>query len=89
MYTDFHGHAVRFAKNIFYRKPKKFVFLGKAVRIEYLSDKKNGGGDGEPAIYYHDFKRGVYLYTDDIGRQLYILKNGKEYIQVNNRGIIS
>ena len=89
MYRDFHGRAVRYVKEIFYRHPKKLVYLGRAKRIEYLSDKKAGGGDGTPAVYFHDFKRGVYLYTDEKGQQLYVLKNGREYTQVTERGIIS
>lgn len=89
MYRDFHGKAVRYVKKIFYRNPKRLVYLGKVSRIEYISDKKAGGGDGKPTLFYHDFKRGVYLYTDEKGQQLFILKNGKEYRQVTERGIIS
>jgi hypothetical protein len=89
VYKKFHGRAVRYVKKIFFREPKRLVYLGRVRRIEYLSDKSAGGGDGRPTVFYHDFKRGVYLYTDEHGQQLYILKNGKEYTQVTERGIIS
>lgn len=89
MYRRFHGRKVRYKKSVAYSEPESLVYLGRVKRIEYISDKKAGGGDGAPAVYFHDFKRGVYLYTDQDGKQLYILKNGKKYQQVTARGIVS
>jgi len=89
MYREFHGRPVRYEKDVSFREPENLVYLGRVHKIEYISDKSNGGGDGRPTVFYHQFKRGVYLYTDEKGQQLYILKNGKNYRQVTERGIVS
>lgn len=59
--------------------------LGRAVAIEYECDKINGGGDGQKAVYRHEFDRGAYLYMDNTAkRQLYIIG---DKIRVTDAGI--
>lgn len=65
--------------------PSVLVLLGPAVQIRYLSDKRNGGGDGTEAIYVHDFEPGNILATDQTGKFLYIL--GPK-LKVTDRGIM-
>lgn len=89
MHRTFHGRKIRKKGSVKYSEPNALVYLGRAKRIEYVSDKHHGGGDGLTAVYYHDFGRGVYLYTDENGKQLYILKNGENYKQVTRDGIVS
>lgn len=73
-YRQFHGRTPRFRQNIKFHQPKKLIRLGRAVRIEYESDKLHGGGDGQTCIYYHDHTTPVYLYMDETGRkQLYLI----------------
>ena len=65
------------------------VFLGRAGAIEYESDKINGtpeGGEGDRAVYRHEFARGDILCTDKTGTQLYILGPN---IRTTTRGIIN
>lgn len=85
-YEQFHGHPVKFKKNHNLHVPTDLVILGRAVAIEYESDKLNGGGDGKKAIYRHKFSPNTLLCCDEKGkRQLYIL-GSKLY--VNDRGIV-
>lgn len=69
-----------------FHDPKELIFLGRAVRIEYLSDKKHGTRyPGEKAVYYHDFTSPVALCMDEkAGGQLYLM--GKK-IKVTENGI--
>lgn len=73
-YKQFHGHRPRKTYRTNFHIPKNLICLGRATRIEYESDKKNGGGDGRKAIYYHDHTSPVYVYMDETGkRQLYLI----------------
>lgn len=84
-YSEFHGKG---PTKIYQKKiniPEKLIFLGYAHKIEYISNKLNGGGDGKTAIYVHKFTRGTKLFADEkMGGQLYIM--GKT-LKVTDRGI--
>ena len=84
-YREFHGKG---PVRIYQRKfnyPEKLIFLGYAHKIEYISNKLNGGGDGKTATYVHKFTRGTKLYMDEkMGKQLYIV--GAK-LQVTDEGI--
>jgi hypothetical protein len=67
--------------------PEQLIEIGKAHKIEYISNKLNGGGDGKPAIYVHRFSAGTKLYMDETGkRQLYIIGSR---LHCNERGIVN
>jgi len=91
-YEQFHGHAPRTKRAWNFHCPKGFVILGKAIAIEYRTDKLNGGGDGKSAIYRHEFddkavsrNGSTLLLMDERQRkQLYIV--GEKLI-VTDRGI--
>lgn len=73
-YRAFHGKNPRSVRKGKFHDPKTLIRLGKAVRIEYESNKFNGGGDGRMAVYYHKFETPVTLYMDETGkRQLYLI----------------
>jgi hypothetical protein len=75
-YKAFHGHEPRFEEEIEFTVPKDLIILGKAVAIEYKTDKLNGGGDGKMAVYRHKFDTPSYVCMDQTGkRQLYIIGN--------------
>ena len=84
-YEEFHGHTPRTKRQWNFHCPKGFVILGKAVAIEYRTDKLNGGGDGKSAIYRHEFDKSALLLMDEKQRkQLYIVG---EKLVVTDRGI--
>ena len=84
-YEDFHGHKPRTRKQWNFHVPSGFVILGKAVAIEYQTDKLNGGGDGKKAVYRHKFDTPCLLLMDERAKkQLYIV--GEKMI-VTDRGI--
>ena len=84
-YAEFHGKAPRRLSGIEFHQPKKLVFLGKAVAIEYRCNKRNGGGDGRTAIYRHEFETPSVVCMDETGRkQLYIIGTR---ITVDDEGI--
>jgi len=84
-YKEFHGHAPRTRRSWNFHSPKGFVILGKAIAIEYETDKLNGGGDGKKAIYRHEFDTPCLVLMDERQKeQLYIV--GKKLI-VTDRGI--
>lgn len=86
-YCDFHGHPVRYERDFDFRLPpgKRLIILGRAVAVEYETDKRNGGGDGRTAVYRHTFETPAYICCDSTGtRQLYIL--GDE-LKVTSKGI--
>jgi hypothetical protein len=85
IYEDFHGREVDDAREIEKPDPSTLVLLGPAVQIRYLSNKKNGGGDGTEAIYVHDFEPGNILATDQTRKKLYVL--GPK-LKVTDRGIM-
>lgn len=72
-YKQFHGFAPTELTSIPWHDPQELVYLGRALAIEYESDKVNGGGDGEPCAYRHEFHKDNILCTDSTGKQLYIL----------------
>lgn len=84
-YQQFHGRSPRRSRFKRFYQPRHLIRLGQCVRIEYLADKYNGGGDGKKTLYYHDHETPVYLYMDERGAfQLYLL--GDE-LKVTRRGI--
>lgn len=84
-YTQFHGKEPRTTSSVNFNVPKKLIYLGDAIAIEYKCDKLNGGGDGKTAIYRHKFDKGAILCMDETGKcQLYVI-GGK--IAVDDAGI--
>lgn len=84
-YRTFHGHKSRWEQDVNFHVPKGFVVLGRANAVEYLCDKKHGGGDGKRAIYRHKFESEAYVLADEkMGGQLYIVGND---IRVTRCGI--
>lgn len=81
----FQGEPVDSAREVPKPQPLVLVALGRAVAIEYESDKRNGGGDGKKATYRHKFAAGDILATDQDGRTLYII--GPK-LRINSRGIV-
>lgn len=81
----FQGEPVDSARKVPKPKPLVLVALGRAVAIEYESDKRNGGGDGKKAIYRHKFAPDDIVATDQDGRTLYIIG---PRLRVNSRGIV-
>lgn len=81
----FQGEEVDSATPVRKPNPLVLVNLGRAVAIEYESDKLNGGGDGKKATYRHKFAPGDVLATDQDGKTLYII--GPK-LRVNSRGIV-
>lgn len=85
LYRKFHGRTRPPMTRTEFHIPKTLVFLGRAVSIVYLSNKKNGGGDGKPCEYEHEFETPVDLFMDERGKtQLYLL--GRQLF-VNEDGI--
>lgn len=73
-YQEFHGKNPKGKTQKVFHIPKNLVLLGKAHCIEYITNKKNGGGDGKMAIYKHKFETPCFLYMDETAKkQLYIL----------------
>jgi hypothetical protein len=84
-YLRFHGQKVNQTFETIFTTPRKLVHLGDAVAIIYRSDKKNGGGNGTPRLFKHDFKPGVILAMDETAKnQLYIIG---ESLKVTSAGI--
>ncbi len=85
LWRAFHGRKTPTTRLLDFHTPKSLVFLGQAVEIVYLSNKKNGGGDGKPCEFIHKFETPVDLYMDETGqKQLYLI--GKR-LHVNSDGI--
>ncbi len=84
-YRQFHGRSKAPYRMIDFHHPKSLIFLGQAVEIVYLSNKKHGGGDGKPCEFIHKFETPVDLYMDETGKhQLYLLG---QKLHVNEDGI--
>jgi hypothetical protein len=86
-YKQFHGRRSSqwTRKNFHY--PKTLIFLGQAVSIVYLSNKKHGGGDGKICEYEHEFETPVDLYMDEKGKvQLYLIG---QKLAVTDDGLIN
>ena len=85
-YEEFHGKPPRRSTGIRFHVPRKLIYLGEAIAIEYKCNKLNGGGDGKAAVYRHEFETPAIVCMDESGRrQLYVV--GGE-IAVTDRGII-
>jgi len=86
-YRQFHGRSKAPWRMINFHAPKTLIFLGQAVSIVYLSNKKHGGGDGKICEYEHQFETPVDLYMDETGKvQLYLI--GKQ-MHVTEDGIVN
>lgn len=86
-YRQFHGRSKAPLTRMHFHVPKTLIYLGEAVSIVYLSNKKNGGGDGKPCEYEHEFETSVSLYMDERGAiQLYLV--GKQ-VHVTEDGIVN
>jgi hypothetical protein len=86
-YEEFHGRVPKHEDGIDFHTPKKLVYLGEAVAIEYRCSKLNGGGDGTRAVYRHEFETPAKVCMDETGRKcLYIIGNR---IAVTDEGIIN
>ena len=73
-YAEFHGKEPKRETGVNFHVPKRLVFLGRAVAIEYRCSKYNGGGDGKSAIYRHEFETPAVVCMDETGRkQLYVI----------------
>jgi hypothetical protein len=74
LYRAFHGRRKAPWTAREFHIPRALIFLGQAVSIVYLSNKRNGGGDGKLCEYEHEFETPVDLYMDERGKhQLYLL----------------
>ncbi len=63
--------------------PKTLIFLGQAVAVVYLANKKHGGGNGTLIEYTHEFETPVDLFMDETGKtQLYLI--GKKVVVTDN-----
>jgi len=70
----FHGHEPNLEGELDFHVPEYLTVLGRAHAIEYVTDKKHGGGDGTYAVYRHEFETPAVLVMDERrGKQLYIL----------------
>jgi len=86
-YRQFHGRRKAPWTTTGFHYPKTLIFLGQVVSIVYLSNKKNGGGDGKICEYEHEFETPVDLYMDETGKvQLYLI--GKQ-MHVTEDGIVN
>lgn len=84
-YREFHGKNPRYTETVDFHTPRKLVYLGEAVAIEYRCSKLNGGGDGRRAVYRHEFETPAKVCMDETGRKcLYIIGNR---IVVDDEGI--
>lgn len=87
LFRRFHGRSKAPVTRTTFHNPKTLVYLGEAVSIVYLSNKKNGGGDGKPCEYEHEFESPVSLYMDERGKvQLYLI--GRD-LEVTSAGIVN
>lgn len=73
-YFEFHGRDVRKERRVVINDPPEtLIVLGKAIAIEYETDKFHGGGDGKKAVYRHEFETPCLVCMDETGkRMLYI-----------------
>lgn len=84
-YVEFHGKQPKRSRRVNFHRPRTLVILGKATAIEYECDKLHGGGDGQKAVYRHEFETPCLVCMDETGkRQLYIV--GKD-LTVTEAGI--
>ena len=86
LYKDFQGHEAQGKIKIPFTNPRELIYLARPVSIVYESDKLNGGGDGEPALYEHKFHKSDILATDPTGKQLFILGPN---LKIDDRGIVN
>ena len=69
----FHGKQPTEKVDMRFTIPSEFVRLGRAIAIEYECDKAHGGGDGQKAVYRHEFHKDDLLLMDQTQRQLFVL----------------
>jgi len=82
-YRMFHGRPKGPWRMTQFHIPKTLIFLGQAVAVVYLSNKKHGGGNGTLIEYTHEFETPVDLFMDETGaRQLYLI--GKKVVVTDN-----
>ena len=84
-YEEFHGKSSRYMNRVEFNLPKKLVYLGEAVAIEYRCNKLNGGGDGKRAVYRHEFETAAKVCMDETGRRILYIIGSK--IKVDDEGI--
>jgi len=84
-YLQFHGREPKYEEKIEFTLPKKLVYLGEAVAIEYRCSKRNGGGDGRRATYRHEFETPAKLCMDETGKRILYIIGSK--IVVTDEGI--
>lgn len=85
-YRMFHGRNKCPWTTTPFHVPKNLIFLGQAISIVYLCNKKHGGGDGKLTEFEHEFETPVDLFMDErgaaqlylVGRQLKVTENGIE-----------
>jgi hypothetical protein len=85
----FHGKPATKATPIRFEDPEVLIVLGRAVAIEYETDKINGAPAsvaGKKATYRHKFGSGVLVCMDQTKKKLVIL-GGK--LRVESRGIVN
>ena len=84
-YKAFHGKNPRAARKKIFHVPENLVLLGKAHQIVYISNKKNGGGDGKECEYIHTFETPCNLYMDETGRKQFYIMGAR--LKVTHHGI--
>lgn len=74
-YKKFHGRKPERSYSLEVPFPKRMVFLGEGLAIEYESAKKLNSRDSSGKVrgYRHKFGSGVKIYTDPAGKCLYVL----------------
>lgn len=84
VYRNFRGYAPRGVKRVPWRVPAQLVELADADAVCYQSNKRNGGGNGQPQGWIHHFGPGVKMYTNPEGTLL-VLAGGR--LRVKPEGI--
>jgi hypothetical protein len=86
LYRRFHGRTPEVSGQLAWpTAPEGVVVLGRAIAIEYECNKLNGGGDGELAVYRHDFHKDDVLLATPDGKMLVVV--GPK-LNVETRGIV-
>jgi len=85
LFEKFHGKPARRQDSVEFHVPRKLVYLGEAVAIEYRCSKLNGGGDGKRAVYRHEFETPAKVCMDETGRKCLFIIGSK--LIVDDEGI--
>ena len=84
-YFMFHGKKPPSKKVMNFRNPQCLTIDGYGHTIEYETNKKHGGGDGKPAVYYHRFESPVSIFHESNRKNTsYIIGNK---LRVTSAGI--